>query len=106
MPWITFGRSGPDRRHKDDIFPWNARKPGLRQHHLEHLNLFYYPQDVTELMGPTAMIPYSHYWTVDHDENNANICIEMLHPCVSVAWLWCGYDSSNCGNVVAALASI
>lgn len=72
------------RRHKDDIFPWNARKPGLRQHHLEHLNLFYYPQDVTERMGPTAMIPYSHYWTMDHDENNANICIEMLHPCVVV----------------------
>lgn len=36
------------------------------------------------MMGPTAMIPYSHYWTVDHDENNANICIEMLHPCVSI----------------------
>lgn len=72
--------AGDQHWHKDDIFPWNARKPGLRQHHLEHLNLFYYPQDVTELMGPTAMIPYSHYWTVDHDENNANICIEMLHP--------------------------
>lgn len=71
---------GDQHWHKDDIFPWNARKPGLRQHHLEHLNLFYYPQDVTELMGPTAMIPYSHYWTVDHDENNENICIEMLHP--------------------------
>jgi hypothetical protein len=71
---------GDQHWHKDDIFPWNARKPGLRQHHLEHLNLFYYPQDVTEMMGPTAMIPYSHYWTVDHDENNQNICIEMLHP--------------------------
>ena len=31
-------------------------------------------------MGPTAIVPYSNYWTVDHDENNDNICIEMLHP--------------------------
>ena len=31
-------------------------------------------------MGLTAIVPYSNYWTVDHDENNDNICIEMLHP--------------------------
>ena len=31
-------------------------------------------------MGPTAVVPYSQYWTVDHDERAENICIEMLHP--------------------------
>ena len=64
--------------HKDDLLPWNARKPGLRYHHLETVDLFYYPQEVTETMAPTALVPHSQYWTFDHDENNDNICIEML----------------------------
>lgn len=64
--------------HKDDLLPWNARKPGLRHHHLEAIDMFYYPQTVTETMAPTALVPHSQYWTFDHDENNDNICIEML----------------------------
>jgi hypothetical protein len=64
--------------HKDDMLPWNARKPGLRHHHLETIDMFYYPQTVTETMAPTALVPHSQYWTFDHDENNDNICIEML----------------------------
>ena len=64
--------------HKDDILPWNSRKPGLRHHHLETVDLFYYPQAATETMAPTALVPHSQYWTFDHDENNDNICIEML----------------------------
>ena len=64
--------------HKDDLLPWNARKPGLRHHHLETIDLFYYPQEVTETMAPTALVPHSQYWTFDHDENNDNISIEML----------------------------
>ena len=64
--------------HKDDILPWNGRKPGLRHHHLETIDMFYYPQAVTETMAPTVLVPHSQYWTFDHDENNDNICIEML----------------------------
>lgn len=64
--------------HKDDILPWNARKPGLRNHHLETVDMFYYPQAVTETMAPTAIVPHSQYWTFDHDENNDNICLEFL----------------------------
>jgi hypothetical protein len=64
--------------HKDDLLPWNARKPGLRHHHLETIDLFYYPQEVPEAMGPTALMPHSQYWTFDHDENNDNICLEFL----------------------------
>ncbi len=29
-------------------------------------------------MAPTAIVPHSQYWTFDHDENNDNICLEML----------------------------
>ena len=64
--------------HKDDLLPWNARKPGLRHHHLEAIDMFYYPQTVFETIAPTALVPHSQYWTFDHDENNDNICIEML----------------------------
>ncbi len=64
--------------HKDDLLPWNARKPGLRFHHLETIDLFYYPQEVPETMAPTVLVPHSQYWTFDHDENNDNISIEML----------------------------
>jgi hypothetical protein len=27
-------------------------------------------------MGPTAIVPFSNYWTVDHDERHENHCIE------------------------------
>ena len=67
LPAHPDGRRGSllrGRVRRDDIFSWNARKPGLRQHHLEHLDLFYFPQTTTPLMGPTAIVPYSNYWTV------------------------------------------
>lgn len=38
------------------------------------------PGPSTEEMGPTAIVSHSNYWTVDHDDNDDNICIEMLHP--------------------------
>ena len=34
--------------------------------------MLYYPQDVTAEMGPTATIPYSQYWTFNHEENHDN----------------------------------
>ena len=64
LPAHPDGRRSLLRGRRDDIFSWNARKPGLRQHHLEHLDLFYFPQTTTPLMGPTAIVPYSNYWTV------------------------------------------
>ena len=36
------------------------------------------PQEVTEHIGPTSIVAHSQYWTFDHDENQDNICIEML----------------------------
>ena len=48
----------------------NARKQ--RHHQAVELEILYYPQAVREDMGPTATIPYSHYWTFDHEENNDN----------------------------------
>lgn len=56
--------------HKDDNGPYNARRH--RHHHAIQLEMLYYPQDVAEDMGPTATIPYSQYWTFDHEENHDN----------------------------------
>ncbi|NKC01173.1 MAG: hypothetical protein GKR90_22120 [Pseudomonadales bacterium] len=56
--------------HKDDNGPYNGRKP--RYHQPVQLELLYYPQAVTEEMGPTATLPFSQYWTFDHEENHDN----------------------------------
>lgn len=56
--------------HKDDNGPYNSRKQ--RHHQSVQLEMLYYPQFVTEHMGPTATIPYSHYWTFNHEENHDN----------------------------------
>lgn len=56
--------------HKDDNGPYNARKQ--RHHQAVQIEMLYYPQDVTPVMGPTATIPYSQYWTFNHEENNDN----------------------------------
>ncbi len=56
--------------HKDDNGPYNARKQ--RHHQAVQIEMLYYPQDVSEVMGPTATIPYSHYWTFNHEENHDN----------------------------------
>ena len=56
--------------HKDDNGPYNSRKQ--RHHQSVQLEMLYYPQPVREDMGPTATIPYSHYWTFNHEENQDN----------------------------------
>lgn len=56
--------------HKDDNGPYNARKH--RHHHAIQAELLYYPQEVHEDMGPTATVPYSQYWTFNHEENQDN----------------------------------
>ena len=56
--------------HKDDNGPYNSRKQ--RHHQAVQIEMLYYPQEVREDMGPTATIPYSHYWTFDHEENHDN----------------------------------
>ena len=64
--------SGPRDQHwhKDDNGPYNSRKQ--RHHQAVQLEMLYYPQDVTLKMGPTATIPYSQYWTFNHEENHDN----------------------------------
>ncbi|MDA0710191.1 MAG: phytanoyl-CoA dioxygenase family protein [bacterium] len=56
--------------HKDDNGPYNGRKQ--RHHQAVQIEMLYYPQEVREDMGPTATVPYSHYWTFDHEENQDN----------------------------------
>ena len=47
-----------------------ARKQ--RHHQAVQIEMLYYPQAVREDMGPTATVPYSHYWTFNHEENHDN----------------------------------
>lgn len=56
--------------HKDDNGPYNARKQ--RHHQAVQLEMLYYPQAVAADMGPTATIPYSQYWALNHEENQDN----------------------------------
>ena len=66
---ITSG--GSDQHwHKDDNAPRNSRKQ--RHHQTIQMEMLYYPQTVTDDMGPTATIPYSQYWTFNHEENHDN----------------------------------
>ena len=56
--------------HKDDNGPFNGRKQ--RHHQAVQVELLYYPQAVAEDAGPTAVVPYSHYWAFNHEENQDN----------------------------------
>ncbi len=56
--------------HKDDNSAYNGRKQ--RHHQAVQIEMLYYPQPVREDMGPTATIPYSHYWAFNHEENHDN----------------------------------
>lgn len=56
--------------HKDDNGPYNGRWP--RHHQAVQIELLYFPQHVLPDMGPTAIIPYSQYWTFNHEENQDN----------------------------------
>ena len=56
--------------HKDDTGPYNMRKQ--RHHQPVQLEMLYFPQEVRADMGPTAIVPYSQYWTFNHEENHDN----------------------------------
>jgi hypothetical protein len=67
----TFASGARDQHwHKDDNGPFNGRKQ--RHHQAVQIEMLYYPQAVREDMGPTATVPYSHYWTFNHEENHDN----------------------------------
>ena len=67
-PFISGARD--QHWHKDDNAPYNARKQ--RHHQAIQIEMLYYPQDVSPEMGPTAIVPFSHYWTFNHEENHDN----------------------------------
>lgn len=56
--------------HKDDNGPYNGKKQ--RHHQAVQIEMLYYPQTVSAEMGPTATVPYSHYWSFDSEENQDN----------------------------------
>ena len=66
-----FASGGYDQHwHKDDNGPYNMRRH--RHHHAVQVEMLYYPQAVAHDMGPTAIVPYSQYWTFNHEENHDN----------------------------------
>ena len=68
---VPLASNGKDQIwHKDDNSPANGRKQ--RHHHAVQIEILYYPQAVADDMGPTAIAPYSHYWTLNHEENQDN----------------------------------
>ena len=44
----------------------------MRHHRPVQLEIFYYPDEVTLDNGPTCVIPYSHYWTTNHEDSSDN----------------------------------
>ena len=56
--------------HKDDNSPLNGRKQ--RHHQAVQVEMLYFPQAVGPAMGPTATVPYSQYWTFNHEDNHDN----------------------------------
>ena len=56
--------------HKDDNGPYNLRRH--RHHQAVQIEMLYYPQEVRSDNGPTATVPYSQYWTFNHEENHDN----------------------------------
>lgn len=62
--------AGDQHWHKDDNGPFNGRKH--RHHQAIQVEMLYYPQAVLPDMGPTATVPYSQYWTFNHEENHDN----------------------------------
>ncbi len=67
----SFTSGGNDQHwHKDDNAPYNGKKQ--RHHQAIQIEMLYYPQTVDEDMGPTATIPYSHYWSFNSEENHDN----------------------------------
>ena len=55
--------------HQDGNLPWNERGH-YRSHRPDWLILFYYPQNVTLLNGPTEVVPCSQYWTTDIERDD------------------------------------
>ncbi len=73
VPFTTtpFASGGGDQHwHKDDNSAGGGRKQ--RHHQAVQVEMLYYPQAVSEEMGPTATVPYSQYWTFNHEENHDN----------------------------------
>lgn len=74
VPFIHSHFGGAGNRdqhwHKDDNAHYNARK--MRHHRPVQLEVFYYPQEVTIDNGPTFVVPYSQYWTTNHEDSTDN----------------------------------
>ena len=52
--------------HQDGNLPWNTRGY-FRSHRPISAMLFYYPQTVTDDMGPTEVLPGTQYWSGDFE---------------------------------------
>jgi len=46
---------------------WHQDDVNVRHHQVRRLTLMYYPQDVTADMGPTYVVPSTHFWNTPTD---------------------------------------
>lgn len=46
---------------------WHQDDVNIRHHQVRRLMLLYYPQDVTPDMGPTYVLPSTHFWNMPTD---------------------------------------
>lgn len=46
---------------------WHQDDVNIRHHQVRRLTVMYYPQDVTPDMGPTYVLPSTHFWNTSSD---------------------------------------
>ena len=76
-PWHL----GDGRLHKDGDYHSHHMVDGRRHHATRFLMMFYYPQDVSLEMGPTAVAPRSQYLPRRALEMQRRICGCAWEPC-------------------------
>lgn len=67
-------KTGPNDQgwHQDGNLPWNSRG-NVRSHRPVAVMLMYYPQDVTEEMGPTEVIPGTQYYLNSYESADGEV---------------------------------
>ena len=55
-----------------DVGTFSDRLPVKCSHRPEYLLFFYYPQETSEIMGPTEILPQSQYLSNDSDPEHSH----------------------------------
>ena len=61
LPNSLVSSTGDNQHHKD------GTGLAVREHRFRSVGYWYYPHDVDVVMGPTCVVPKSHFWAVDRN---------------------------------------